>query len=75
VSSTEREAKVLVYTEYRARPDTIMRAEVRNITNQETRSSREVWGTGARLDGAVSYREDRATRNGAAIYARLQRTY
>lgn len=75
VSTTDREAKVLVYTEYRARPDMIMRAEVRNITDQETRSSREVWGTGARLDGIVSYREDRATRNGAAIYARLQRTY
>lgn len=75
VSETERDPNVQVYAEYRARPDTTLRAELRNVTDRDTLLTRTVYGTGGRRDGAPSYLETRDTRTGQSLYVNLRRTF
>jgi hypothetical protein len=75
LSETARDPNVQVYAEFRARPDTTLRAEVRNVTDRDTLLSRTVYGTGGRRDGALSYLETRDTRTGQSLYVNLRRTF
>lgn len=75
LSATERDPNVQVYAEFRARPDTTLRAEVRNVTDRDTLVNRTVYGTGGRRDGVPSYLETRDTRTGQSLYVNLRRTF
>jgi hypothetical protein len=75
VSATERDPNVQVYAEYRARPDTTLRAELRNVTDRDTLLNRTVYGPGGRRDGVLSYLETRDTRTGQSLYVNLRRTF
>ena len=75
VSATERAPNVQVYAEIRARPDTTLRAEVRNVTDRDTLLTRTVYGTGGRRNGVPSYMETRDTRTGQQLYLNLRRTF
>lgn len=75
ISATERDPNVQVYAEIRARPDTTLRAEVRNVTDRDTLLTRTVYGTGGRRDGVPSYMETRDTRTGQQLYVNLRRTF
>lgn len=75
LSGTERDPNVQVYAEFRARPDTTLRAELRNVTDRDTLLTRTVYGTGGRRDGAPSYLETRDTRTGQSLYVNLRRTF
>ena len=75
LSATERDPNVQVYAEFRARPDTTLRAEVRNVTDRDTLLTRTVYGTGGRRDGTPSYLETRDTRTGQSLYVNLRRTF
>jgi len=74
-STTERDPNVQVYAEFRARPDTTLRAEVRNVTDRDTLLTRTAYGTGGRRDGVPSYLETRDTRTGQSLYVNLRRTF
>lgn len=75
VSRTDRDPNVQVYAEYRARPDTTVRAEVRNLTDRETLLTRTVYGTGGRRTGLLSYTETRDTHTGQSVHLNLRRTF
>ena len=75
VSATERDPNVQVYAEFRARPDTTLRAEVRNVTDRETLLDRTVYGAGGRRAGLLNYTEVRDTRTGQSLYVNLRRTF
>lgn len=74
ISQTGLDPTVMVYVEHAHEPGLVLRAEVRNLGDQEQRTRRQIY-QGGRDAGLVIAAEDRATRSGPIFYVSARRTY
>ncbi len=67
-------AQLLVFVEYRARPDLTIRIEGQNISQRDSKRIREVY-VGPRSLGVIAYRDVRDLEWGGGLLIRLRKTF